>query len=205
MNAMLTKRKTKIVLLFIICFANLTVLIIPQTPLTTIGTDDIMDERKFPYTIKSANNDTTAPVIVFIKPDINDTLFTGKSYDIIVNITDDNPPLLGNVSIEVLNATTSLFNASMINDEGSKWSFTWDNITSYPNHMTYFFKVTAKDSSVNENLGMSGVIYIYVAVYTSRSPGYLYGILYLIIASVVIASIFVYFTRKHAYSSSKKQ
>lgn len=205
MNAMLTKRKTKIVLLFIICFANLTVLIIPQTPLSTIGNDDLIFEPKFPYAIKPANNDTTAPVIVFIKPDINDTTFTGKSYDIIVNITDDNPPLPGNVSIEVSNATTSLFNASMINDEGSEWSFTWDNITSYPNHMTYFFKVTAKDSSVNENLGMSGVIYTYMAVYSSDFLGFLYGILYIIMVSVVIACIWVYFTRKSAGLSSRKQ
>lgn len=203
MNAMSTKRKTKIVLLFIICFANLTVLIIPQTPLTTIGTDDIMDERKFPYTIKAANNDTDAPVIVFIKPDINDTTVTGKFYEIIVNITDDNPPLPGNVSIEISNATTSLFNASMI--KGVEWFFIWDNITSYPNHITYFFKVTAIDSSVNENIGMSGVIYIYVAVYSSNSPGFLYGILHIIIASMLIACILVYFNKKRAGLSFSRQ
>ena len=196
MNAMLTKRKTKIVLLFIICFANLTVLIIPQTPLTTIGTDDIMDERKFPYTIKSANNDTDAPVIVFIKPDINDTTITVKYYDIIVNIIDDNPPLPGNVSIEISNATASLFNASMIKDEGSEWFFIWDNITSYPNHITYLFKVTAKDSSVNENIGLSGVIYIYVEIYYSNPLGFLYGILSIVMASMLIACVLVYFTRK---------
>lgn len=196
MNAMLTERKTKIVLLFIICFANLTVLIIPQTPLTTIGTDDIMDERKFPYTIKSANNDTDAPVIVFIKPDINDTTITVKYYDIIVNIIDDNPPLPGNVSIEISNATASLFNASMIKDEGSEWFFIWDNITSYPNHITYLFKVTAKDSSVNENIGLSGVIYIYVEIYYSNPLGFLYGILSIVMASMLIACVLVYFTRK---------
>jgi len=203
MNAMSTKRKTKIVLLFIICFANLTVLIIPQTPLTTIGTDDIMDERKFPYTIKAANNDTDAPVIVFIKPDINDTTVTGKFYEIIVNITDDNPPLPGNVSIEISNATTSLFNASMI--KGVEWFFIWDNITSYPNHITYFFKVTAKDSSVNENIGMSGVIYIYVAIYSSNSPGILFVMLYIIMISVVIAGILVYLNKKSAQLSLSRQ
>lgn len=196
MNAMLTKRKTKIVLLFIICFATLTVLIIPQTPLTTIGTDDIMDERKSPYTIKSANNDTDAPVIMFIKPNINDTTITVKYYDIIVNIIDDNPPLPGNVSIEISNATASLFNASMIKDEGSEWFFIWDNITSYPNHITYLFKVTAKDSSVNENIGLSGVIYIYVEIYYSNPLGFLYGILSIVMASMLIACVLVYFTRK---------
>ena len=203
MNAMSTKRKTKIVLLFIICFANLTVLIIPQTPLTTIGTDDIMDERKFPYTIKAANNDTDAPVIVFIKPDINDTTVTGKFYEIIVNITDDNPPLPGNVSIEISNATTSLFNASMI--KGVEWFFIWDNITSYPNHITYFFKVTAIDSSVNENIGMSGVIYIYMAIYSSNSPGILFVMLYIIMISVVIAGILVYLNKKSAQLSLSRQ
>ena len=196
MNAMLTERKTKIVLLFIICSANLTVLIIPKTPLTTIGTDDIMDECKLPYAIKSANNDTDAPVIVFIKPDINDTTITVKYYDIIVNITDDNPPLPGNVSIEISNATTSLFNASMIKDEGGVWFFIWDNITSYPNHITYLFKVTAIDSSVNKNIGLSGVIYIHVEIYSSNPLEFLYGILSIIMASMLIACVLVYFTRK---------
>ena len=204
MNTMLTKRKIKIVLLFIICFANLT-LIIPQTPLTTIGTDDIMDERKFPYTIKAANNDTDAPVIVFIKPDINGTTITVKYYDIIVIIIDDNPPLPGNVSIEISNATASLFNASMIKDEGSVWFFIWDNITSYPNHITYFFKVTAKDSSVNENIGLSGVIYIYMEIYSSNSPGILFVMLYIIMISVVIACVLVYFNKKSAEISSSRQ
>ena len=205
MCAMLTKRNIKIVLLFIICIASLTVLIIPQKTLTSIGIDYITDERKFPYTIKSANNDTEAPVIAFIKPEVNDTIFTGKSYVIIVNITDDNQPLPGNVSIEISNATTSLFTASMIKDGGSEWSFTWDNITSYPNHLEYFFQVTAKDSSVNENLGISEVIFIYVAVYISRSWGFLFDILSLIIAAMLLACVLVYFNRKRASISSRRQ
>ncbi len=203
MNAMLTKRKTKIVLLFIICFANLTVLIIPQTPLTTIGTDDIMDERKSPYTIKSANNDTDAPVIMFIQPNINITTITGKFYEIIVNIADDNPPLPGNVSIEISNSTMSLFNASMI--KGVEWFFIWDNMTSYPNYIIYFFKVTAKDSSVNENIGMSGVMYIYMAIYSSNSPEILFVMLYIIMVSVLFACILVYFNKKSAKLSLSRQ
>jgi len=202
MSAMLTKRTTKIVLLVVICLANLTVLIIPQTPLSTIGTDDIMEERKFPYTIEVANNDTDAPVIVFIKPEINDTTITGNFYEIIVNITDDNPPLPGNVSIEISNATTSLFNASMI--KGVELFFIWDNTTSYPNHITYFLKVTAKDSSVNENIGMSGVIYIYMATYSSNSPGILFVMLYIIMISVVIACVLVYFNKKSARLLSRQ-
>lgn len=205
MNDMLTRSKIKIVLLLIICIVNLTVLIIPKATLTTIGTDDIMDESKIPYTIKSANNDTDAPVIVFIKPRINDTTVTGKTYDIIVNITEDNPPLPGNVSIEVSNSTTPLFNASMINDGGSEWSFTWDNITSYTNQVTYFFQVTAIDSSVNENSGMSGVIYIFVAISSSNFLGFLQGILFIVLASVLIAGVLVYINKKIAGSSSRKQ
>jgi hypothetical protein len=115
-----------------------------------------------------------------------------------VNITDDNLPLPGNVSIEVSNATVSFFNASMIRDEENQWAFIWINITAYPNENTYNFRVIAKDSSSNENVGISGVVSVYLELHSSRSPGFINGIIYVIVASLLIAGILVYFNRKRA-------
>lgn len=142
------------------------------------------------------NNDTLAPIITFIKPDINDTIITTRYFDIIVNITDINPPLPGSVSIEISNNNTSLFNASMILTMGSEWFFYWDNISSYTNGETYVVKVRARDSSTNENFGISDDLYILVEIYQSRSAELLNVILYIIFVCVIFALIIVYFSRK---------
>ena len=199
MNTMVTKSKIKIGFLIFICFAGFIVIIISKPLLNTGNYSYIPEEDKSYFMIKSANGDNSSPVIAFIKPDNNDTIITGKYFDIIVNITDENPPLPGNVSIEISNATVSLFNASMTIDAGDQWFFIWDNITSYPNEITYTFRVTAKDSSTNENVGMSGLISVYVDIYSSRNPGFINGIIYIIVASLLIAGILVYFNRKKAF------
>ncbi|MFX0165346.1 MAG: hypothetical protein ACFE9V_08500 [Candidatus Hodarchaeota archaeon] len=161
-----------------------------------------MDEFEFPNMIKSANNDTTPPVIIFIQPETNNLTIKSKSYDIIVNITDSNPPLPGNVSLEISNASTSLFNSSMTLFGEDEWFFTWDNISSYPNREVYSFKVKAKDSSVNENIGISPVINVYVEI--SKSPGILSIIFYIVAASLLIAGISVYINKKHRHLISRE-
>ncbi|MHA2005890.1 MAG: hypothetical protein ACW980_01125 [Promethearchaeota archaeon] len=148
------------------------------------------------------NNDTTAPIITFIKPDINDTIITTSYFDIIVNVTDLNAPLPGSVSIEISQNNTSLFNASMMLNEGSEWFFFWDNISSYPNGETYVVKVRARDSSLNNNLGISDDLSILVAIYQSRSPELLNAVLYIIFVCVIFALIIVYFNRKRQSLSS---
>jgi len=196
---MVTKSKIKIGFLILICFASFTVIIISKTEIYPHDYGYITEEDKSSFTVKSANNDTDPPVITFIKPDNNDSIITGNNYDIRVNVADVNPPLQGNVSIEISNATVSLFNASMLKDEGDQWFFIWDNITSYPNEVTYTFEVSAKDSSSNENVGMSGLLSVYVEIYSSRNPGFINGVIYIIIASLLIAGILVYFNRKRAF------
>jgi len=198
MCAMLTKKTIKIVLLVIICFVSYTFLFFPQTSLNTIDSDDIVDEGKFLYVIKPANNDTTPPVITFIQPDTDNITIKSRFYDVIVNIEDENPPLPGNVSLEFSNSTYSFFNGSMTLLDENEWFFTWDNITSYPNRQAYSFKVTAKDS--NENIGISEVIVLYVDL--SKSPVVLNVLFYFIAASVIIGGILIYVNKRRVHSSS---
>jgi len=200
MNTIKTKSKIKISFLIFFCLTGFTVFIISKPSLSTYGYDHITNESSF--TLKSANNDTSAPIILFIKPDNNDTIITGNYFDIIVNITDENPPIPGNVTLEISNATVSLFNVSMI--KGVQWFFIWENISSYTNELTYYFQVTARDSSLNENVGKSEVISIYVDIYTSRNPGFINGVIYIIVASLLIAGILVYFNRKKAFITPKR-
>ncbi|MFX0006607.1 MAG: hypothetical protein ACFFAV_07750 [Candidatus Hermodarchaeota archaeon] len=149
------------------------------------------------YISQGPSNDTTAPVITFIQPEINNTIIRIKSYTIIVNITDENPPLFGNVTFQLSNFSTFLFNASMSFMGGNQWNFNWDNISLYPNkfYTVYILQIIAIDSSSNYNLGMSGEIYIYLNV-PGESPGILNIFLYLIIVCLLFAGIIVYLNRK---------
>jgi hypothetical protein len=201
---MKAKSKFKIVVVFYIFLVGLTVFIISKSPLRVIDYFDIAEKEKDLFSLKTANNDTSSPIISFIQPDNNDTVITRKYYDVMVNITDDNSPLPGTVSIEISNATVSFFNSSMEKIDQDRWLFRWNNITSYPNEKTYFFQVTAKDSSSNENIGISGRLSVYVDVYTSREPGFINGIIYVLVVSFLIAGIMVYFNRKRNMFSSKK-
>ncbi len=142
-------------------------------------------------------NDTTAPIVTFIQPENNNTIIRLKSYNIIVNITDENPPLFGNVTLQISNYTHSLFNATMIFDGGEQWSFSWDNISLYPNqfYTTYIIQIVAVDSSSDYNLGTSEEFYIYLNV-PGDSPGVLNIFLYLIIVCLLFAGIVVYLNRK---------
>ncbi len=200
MSAMIPKRTINIVLLVVICFVNFTVLIFPQTSLNKINIDDVLDVRTFIDRIKSANNDTSPPVITFVQPDTDNITIKGKFYDIIVNVLDDNPPLPGNVKLEISNTSSSLFNGSMSLVDENEWIFSWGNITSYPNKEIYVFKVVAKDSSTNENIGISEVRYVYVE--QSKSPGALNVLFYVIAVSVIIGAILIYYNRKRAHPSS---
>ncbi len=159
--------------------------------------------QKYSPFVSAPGNDTAVPVIVFIQPDTNNTKITTRDFDFIVNITDDNQPLPGNVSIEISNSTTSFFNASMILFRGSEWFFNWDNISSFTNGKTYSVQIRAKDSSSNENVGLSNVLHVIVDVYISRSPSFMSGILYILAAIVIIALIMVYFNKKRLVTSSK--
>ena len=91
----------------------------------------------------------------------------------------------------------------MIFNGGSEWFFNWDNISSFTNGKTYIVQVWAKDSSSNENVGLSTVLYVILDVYVSNSPSFIAGILYLIVAIVIIALIIAYFNKRGLVASSK--
>ncbi|MFW9821723.1 MAG: hypothetical protein ACFFE4_02230 [Candidatus Thorarchaeota archaeon] len=159
---------------------------------------DIWVENDINY-IKTANNDTTAPMIKFVKPDINNTSIKTSYYEFIVNITDANPPLPGNVTIEISNASTSYFNASMLYDQDNLWFFLWENLTSYPNEQTYTIRVRATDSSSNKNEGLSNDLFILMDVYSTRTPDLLNAVFYVIAAIVIIALVMVYLNKKRTF------
>ncbi len=147
-------------------------------------------------------NDTTAPKIIFIQPS-NNSIISQKSYNIIINITDDSAPLPGNVIIQISNFTTPLFNASMSSTVDDYWIFNWNNLTSYANRETYILQVWAMDSSLNGNFDWSEEYYIYIN--TQNSPGILTMILYLIIFSALFAVVCVYLDKRTVYKLSKKE
>lgn len=158
---------------------------------------DLLSNNDKIFISQGPNNDTTAPIITFIQPENNNTIIRLKPYNIIVNITDENPPPFGNVTLQISNYTHSLFNATMNFDGGEQWSFSWDNISLYPNkfYSAYIIQIEAIDSSSDYNLGMSGKFYIYLNL-PGDSPGVLNIFLYLIIVCLLFAGIVVYLNRK---------
>lgn len=196
MNIILKKRKHLIFLLVITYSATLSLFFLSSKTLSNGGLNNVSENVDLPYSIKSANNDITDPIITFVKPDINDTSIRTRYYDIIVNITDTNPPLLGKVIIEISNVNTSFFNASMLQDQGGLWFFSWNNLTSYPNEESYTIRVRATDSSSNENSGLSNDLFIILSVFETRVPNLLNAVLYVILVILAIALIMVYVNKK---------
>jgi len=153
----------------------------------------------------SAENESIAPIVVILIPEENNTIIELNVFYVIVNITDDNPPLPGNVTVEISNQTTSLFNASMTYTVASQWYFRWLNITSYANGEIFIIKVRAFDSSANKNMGVSTELYIILDIPPSNTPGVLNAVLYIIAACVLFALIMAYFSRKQLREASRKQ
>ena len=151
-------------------------------------------------------NDTIPPRITFIQPNPTNILIVSKTYEIIVNITDDSPPLQGDVIIRVSNHSTFLFNGSMTLTGNSLWSFNWNNLTSYPNQENYTLRVWAKDSSPYKNSEWSEEYFIFVSI--QSSPGFLQIILFILIiifTSFIFAGVTVYFNKKNLRESGKKK
>lgn len=196
MNDIFTQRKILILLVVLAFSVNFFFFLMSQNTLKNYGLNDVCEEEKLPYVIKSANSDTTAPIITFLNPDINSTSIRTATYEFMVNITDANPPLPGNVSIEISSTFTSLFNASMILSEDDIWFFLWDNLTLYPNNEAYVIRITAKDSSSNENYGFSYYLYVILDFYDETPPSLISLIFYLIGVVVIFTLIKVYVNKK---------
>jgi hypothetical protein len=147
-------------------------------------------------------NDTSEPTIEFIKPIFVNTLISQKSYDIIVNITDDNPPLPGNVIIQISNDSALFFNASMSLTTDNTWIFNWDNLTSYENQENYTIQVWAMDSSSNANHNWSDEYYVFLSI--QESPGIFNILIYIIFVSIIFAGVMVYLNRKILHKPKNK-
>ena len=148
--------------------------------------------------------DTTAPIITFLQPLVNNTIIKTTTYTIKANISDDNPPLYGNVTLQMSNYTAFLFNVTMEYDGENQWSFKWDNISSYPNLDVYIIQVWAKDSSPTENQGKSNEFYLYLSIKTD-APRILILLLYVFAVSIIFAVIIVCLNKKLMSKSSKKK
>ena len=142
---------------------------------------------------QGSDDDTTGPVITFVQPDDNNSRITTTTYRIIANVSDANPPVYGNVTLQISNQTDFLFNATMNYDGENQWSFNWDNISLYPNYI-YKMKVWAKDSSANENYSWSEEFYI--ALRISTGPTFLHFLLYVLVVCLIFGAVIVYLNRK---------
>ncbi|MEE9379246.1 MAG: hypothetical protein V3V33_14580, partial [Candidatus Lokiarchaeia archaeon] len=152
---------------------------------------------------QGSDDDTTEPVITFVQPDDNNTRITTTTYRIIANVIDVNPPVYGNVTLQISNQTNFLFNATMNYDGENQWSFNWDNISLYPNYNIYKMKVWVKDSSPNENYSWSEEFYISLSI--STGPSFLHFLLYILVVCLFFAGIVVYLNKKIYHKSLRKK
>lgn len=145
------------------------------------------------FSVYSNQPDLTGPNITFIQPNLNWTDIKSKSYEIIVNITDDHPPLPlpGYVLVQISNLTELLINTSMTSAGGDTWTYKWENLSTYQNRMFYIIRVWAKDS--NETSSLSDAWYVYLNIYTGIDLSALMLVIYIVGSSVIFAVIIVFF------------
>ena len=150
------------------------------------------------FSIYSNQPDLTGPNITFIQPNLNWTNIESKSYEIIVNITDEHPPLPlpGYVLIQISNLTTLLINTSMTISGGDIWTYKWENLSTYQNKIVYIIRVWAKDSSPNETSSLSEAWYVYLYLPRRINLFLLRNILYIIAVSLISAAICLYINKK---------
>jgi len=148
------------------------------------------------FSIYSNQPDLTGPNITFIKPNLNYTDIESKSYEIIVNITDEHPPppLPGYVLVQISNLTTLLINTSMTSAGGDTWTYKWENLSTYQNKMFYIIRVWAKDSSLNETSSLSDAWYVYLNISPGIDLSSLMLVVYIVGSSVIFAVIIVFFS-----------
>jgi len=191
--------------LIIILITLNTSFLLHQEPFLSIGMISKMEDINVNNVKQSANNDTIAPVIKFVQPSMNNSVIKKDFYEIIVNVSDDNPPLSGNVIVQISNISTSLFNATMALEGDEIWFFNWENISSYPNNDIYKIEVCAKDSSINGNYNWSGAYYIILSRSEKLSPGILNVAIYIFFVCIIFALIFVYFRKKSTFIRSTEK
>ncbi len=199
MKIMLEKNKLFIFSLIIILITLNTSFLIQQEPFISTISNSKMEDINVHEIKESANNDTVAPVITFVQPSTNNSEIKKDFYEIIVNVSDDHPPVSGNVIVQISNISTSLFNATMALEVDELWFFNWQNISSYPNYEFYKIEVWAKDSSLNGNNNWSRAYYVILNLSKKLSPGILNVAIYIFFVCIIFALIIVYFRKKSAF------
>jgi len=84
----------------------------------------------------------------------------------------------------------------MILSEDDIWYFSWVNLTLYPNNEAYVIRITAKDSSLNENYGYSYYLNVILDFYNETPPSLISIIFYVIVVVVIFTLIKVYVNKK---------
>ncbi len=198
------KKNNKRNLLKPIIFITLFLAIISFQILNYLGNQNENQNNYFNNECLFIAQDTTAPIIIFLQPLVNNTIIKTTTYTIKANISDDNPPLYGNVTLQMSNHTAFLFNVTMEYDGENQWSFKWDNISSYPILDVYIIQVWAKDSSPFENQGKSNEFYLYLSI-KANALRILNLLLYVFAVSIIFAGVIVYLNKKLMPKSSKKK
>lgn len=157
--------------------------------------DENREEYSDKFSLYSNQPDLTGPNITFIQPNLNYTDIESKSYEIIVNITDEHPPLPlpGYVLVQISNSTELLINDSMTSAGGDLWTYKWENLSTYTNKMVYIIRVWAKDSSPNETSSLSEAWYVYLNISPRINLSMLMLVIYIVGSSAIFAVIIVFF------------
>ena len=155
--------------------------------------DEYGEDHSDEFLVYPNQPDLTGPNITFIQPNLNLTDIESKSYEIIVNITDDHPPLPGYVLVQISNLTELLINTSMTSAGGNTWTYMWENLSTYQNRMFYIIRVWAKDSSLNETSSLSDAWYVYLNISPGIDLSALMLVIYIFGSSAILAVIIVFF------------
>ena len=151
------------------------------------------------------SQDLIRPNITFIEPSTNNSIIEVKSYEIIVNITDENPPTPGNVSIEISNYTTALFSAPMNYSGDNLWNFIWNNVSDYESYLICVIHIWAKDSSPNENVSWSDPWYVIIIINEPIGTNIFLSIIYIIVVVFMFALAIVILNKRVLHKTLRKK
>jgi hypothetical protein len=159
-------------------------------------------ENQNEFSIK-LSQDLLGPNITFVQPSKNNSIIDKRTYEIIVNVTDENPPTFGNVSIQISNTTTLLFSAPMNHSGNNLWNFIWDNVSHYESYIICIIRIWSMDSLSNENWSEPW----YVLIYLIKKPGpnIIVIIFYIIISALIFALIILFFNRRLFFRVTREE
>ena len=198
----MVKLLEKLLILIILGFTFFSTVVSINFELVNFNNYSEENQSEFPIKI---SQDSVGPNITFLKPSENNSVIEKKKYEIIVNVTDENPPTPGNVSIQIYNDTTLLFSAPMNYSSNNLWNFIWNNVSDYKSYLICVIRIWAKDSSPNENISLSSPWYVIILIREQMSSNILMPIIYILIVSLIFALIIAYFNKKALFKTRHKE